>query len=108
MSLQPIGASAPTAELRPQVFPLTAAVFAELLARDEEPSREARIELLDAAFVVTYERLGCPLNDAAEAEFDRQLDSLYRASLVARRPARLRQTTAMRLRAICLADRGMR
>lgn len=48
-------------------------------------TRSERVELLEAAFFATYQRYGCPLSDAAEALFQAEVDSVYRACLVARR-----------------------
>jgi hypothetical protein len=59
------------------------------------PSREARLELLEAAFIYVVAEMGTPLNDEADAAFHARLDALYRASLVARVPMR---TPSFRLR----------
>lgn len=86
-------------------FPLTIPVFVELEDASDVPSKAARRELLDAAFLCALAELGEPLNEAAQAVLDRRTDELYRLSLMARRPMRTRDFD-VRLRAVLLSLRA--
>jgi hypothetical protein len=55
--------------------------------RLEPLTRSQKIALLESAVLVTYERFGVPLSDAAEDLFQREVSALYRACLIARRSA---------------------
>jgi hypothetical protein len=132
MSLHKQGANAPTGFVRPLSVrdagavchpcspdvarELTATSGMSLLERIEWlsqheldgtpiPSREARLELLEAAFIYVVAELGCPMNEEAEALFDARLDALYRASLVARVPMRT-PSFSVRLRAVLIEQKA--
>ncbi len=120
MSSDTIRASARAADVRPlsahTALELGAVVgmtpqqrLAYLRARDAAgeptPSKEARRELLDAAFIFVVSELGIPSGAAAQAMFDARVDELYRASLIARGPIRM-SSMECRLRAVLLEQKA--
>lgn len=119
------GVPTPTAELRSPLahHPLSRPVAVELSApsgmtTDEKldwlsqhdldgelvPSMGARLELLEAAFIVAQDEMGTPLSDEADEIFHARIDQLYLASLAARVPVR-RRSFATRMHAVLIEQR---
>ena len=88
-----------------RTYPLTPSVYRELCNDRDVPSRAARRELLDAAFISAVSELGCPITDEAEEAFQRRVDTYYRTELMARR-AVVRDDVSVRLRAVLLEQRA--